>query len=198
MYIAWSLFPLFFSLTLTLYILSLSILSLSFINFHIPKFQTRGCLKKKELRELSKLKNTNLVIHTHELNLGGSNESSKLELDKSRPKKRIDKLLRDVATAAADDKKRRSSNNEDDNDDDDDDDDDDIIIGNSKNTVNLRFLLDPVKFQSRDDDPNRIKSVWMRRTTLKGLPGKQKAVPADDDDSIEEVQLVELEADLVR
>ena len=52
----------------------------------------------------------------------------------------------------------------------------------------------------------------MRRTTLEGLPGKQKAVPArgedvnnnydndDDDDgnSIEEEQLVELEADLVR
>ena len=193
------LFFLSFFPSLSLSVFSLSLFSLSHLSIFISQnFKLGGVKKKKELRELSKLENTNLIIHTHELNLGGSNESSKLELDKSRPKKRIDKLLRDVATtAAADDKKRRSSNNEDDNDDDDDDDDDDII-GNSKNTVNLRFLLDPVKFQSRDDDPNRIKSVWMRRTTLKGLPGKQKAVPADDDDSIEEVQLVELEADLVR
>ena len=120
----------------------------------------------KELRELVNLKkdghDTDFRISQQELDLG-TTEASQEELSGkgSRPKIRLDKVLREAAkvtTAANDDDACNKS-------------------------VEVRFLLNPVRFeppnhQDRDEpiDGNRLGAVVCERTRLEGEPFRQSAV----------------------
>lgn len=119
----------------------------------------QGAFTIKEIRELTKLKseghNTDFIVYQHELDLGET-EATKEELKdpQSRPKVRIEKLLRSS-----------SSNN---------------IIEKTEeeeptsNKVNLRFLMNPLKFIPNSDDTSRVGSVVFERTKLVGDPFQQR------------------------
>mmetsp|Transcript_17323 Transcript_17323/g.27004 ORF Transcript_17323/g.27004 Transcript_17323/m.27004 type:complete len:498 (-) Transcript_17323:306-1799(-) len=113
----------------------------------------QGAFTIKELRELSNLKkeghDVQFYVREEELAMG-SNPSSMDEIANSRPKTRIDKLLRNAATVTFSSKVSK--------------------------TISLRFLLTPVEFLPRMDDPSRVGSVVLERTKLEGEPGKQVAV----------------------
>jgi len=119
----------------------------------------QGAFTIKELRELTKLKeeghDTSFYVSAEELE-EGTTESSKKELESagSRPKIRIDKLLREAASKYSD--------------------------SDSKKQVQLRFLLRPLKFLANPSDPTRLGSVLCERTKLQGEPGQQVAVPTGD------------------
>ncbi|CAB9522373.1 Probable ferredoxin/ferredoxin--NADP reductase [Seminavis robusta] len=120
----------------------------------------QGAFTIKELRELTKLQaeghGAKFVVLEEELDLGET-PASKQELEQkgSRPKVRINKLLRDAAAA--------SSNH------------DDTTTMDTKQ-VQLRFLLSPKEFQPSDADPSAVGAVVCERTQLEGEPGKQRAV----------------------
>lgn len=85
----------------------------------------------------------------------GTTESTKQELKGpgSRPKVRIDKLLRDAAASTAAERTKR---------------------------VQLRFLTRPIEFLAHPSDPTRLGSVLCERTELTGEPGTQVAVPTGE------------------
>jgi len=119
----------------------------------------QGKFTIKELRELTKLAaeghNTRFVVLSDELELG-LNESSEEELKNSRPKLRIDKLLRTNAT---------SRQSEEDN-----------VKVNEEKKINLRFLLSPIEFLPKTSDRvSYVGSVVFERTRLEGKPGEQSA-----------------------
>lgn len=108
----------------------------------------------QELRELVNLSkdgfDTAFVVHEEELNLGATEATvEELSGSGSRPKVRLDKLLRQAAgnTATA-----------------------------SPKEIAIRFLLNPTRFEPRQDDPNSLGAVVCERTRLEGEPGKQVAV----------------------
>lgn len=113
----------------------------------------QGAFTIKELRELSKLQgegyDVQLCVSEDEL-ARGSNQSSMDEIASSRPKTRIDKLLRTAATVK--------------------------ISPEISKTISLRFLLNPIEFLPQKDDHSRVGSVVLERTKLEGEPGKQVAV----------------------
>ena len=110
----------------------------------------QGAFTIRELRELTKLKDTRFIIRQDELDLGSTPASMK-EIENSRPRKRIDKLLQDSV-------KDHSTNRT-----------------NVSNEVYLRFLMNPIKFVSKPDDILRVGSVVCERTVLVGNPDCQVA-----------------------
>ena len=126
----------------------------------------QGAFTIKELRELTKLQQegyeTAFHVRADELDMGLT-EASQQELDgpSGRPRKRIHKLLTEVA----------NSHN----------------TVNSLKHLNLRFLLNPVGVQVNKDDPSVITGVILERTKLEGEAGCQTAkgtgefetIPAD-------------------
>lgn len=82
----------------------------------------------------------------------GSTAASLEELNGpgSRPKVRIDKLLRDAAATP--------------------------MVKSNPKQVRLRFLLNPVRFEANEADPSKLGAVVCERTRLEGEPGKQVAV----------------------
>ena len=110
----------------------------------------QGAFTIKELRELTKLDDASLIIDEHELDAGLTDASKgELEGPGSRPKIRMDKLLRDTASKP--------------------------VVKRDKE-VKVRFLLNPVKFLPCPNDPSRLGSVLCERTELVGESGKQNAV----------------------
>ncbi|GKY99924.1 hypothetical protein MPSEU_000946000 [Mayamaea pseudoterrestris] len=115
----------------------------------------QGAFTIKELRELVKLDEEGhdafLKVRQSELDLGATDASMKeLESPAGRPRKRIDKLLRDAA------KKEPTS-------------------WPSK-LVDLRFLLSPKEFVGNELDASELGSIVCERTILQGEPGKQVAI----------------------
>ena len=102
----------------------------------------------KELRELTKLKETNVVVKPEELDLG-STAASLEEIKDSRPRMRMDKLLRDTSAQ--------------------------INEANTSNEIQLRFLLNPISFIENPDKTSYVGAVLCERTELVGNPGSQVA-----------------------
>jgi adrenodoxin-NADP+ reductase len=140
----------------------------------------------KEVRELINLEKEGCSAEFHvsekELELG-TTEASKAELagPQGRPRQRIDKLLRDVATTTSTSQgkclffyDRKLTN----------------LPCSSKDfcrfvasgssgqpkQVHLRFLINPVRFEADSSDSSRLGKVICERTRLEGEPGKQRAV----------------------
>lgn len=108
----------------------------------------QGAFTIKELRELTRLDHANFVVRADELDMGRT-EASEQEIKDSRPRQRIDKLLTDAAVSSAD-------------------------IGAPKQAhLNLRFLLNPVRFET--EDGSSLSHVTCRRTRLVGNAGMQAA-----------------------
>lgn len=111
----------------------------------------------KELRELVRLQKdgygTSFHVSLDEIQMG-LNGASIQEMDGlgGRPKKRICDLLLKAAAATA------TSSVE------------------SEKRIDLRFLLNPVRFEARPDDPNRLGAVVCEKTTLTGESGNQNAI----------------------
>jgi adrenodoxin-NADP+ reductase len=124
----------------------------------------QGAFTIKEVRELTKLGNhAQFLVLKQELEAGLATEASQQELAKARPKQRIDSLLQDNAVVH----------------------DDDRSVAKTK--VNLRFLLNPIRFEASDKKPHTLGAVICERTELVGETGKQhaqgtgleEAIPAD-------------------
>jgi hypothetical protein len=81
-----------------------------------------------------------------------------LEGPGARPRVRIDKLLREAAASQTKTQHPRR--------------------------VALRFLLNPVRFQPSDVNPENLGAVICERTTLEGEPGKQRAIGTGEEISI--------------
>ena len=154
---------------------ALNLLSNTFIeSIHIlgRRGHVQGAFTIKELRELMTLKDqgfddVHFVVSSEELDQG-INPSSQIELDSSKPKSRIDKLLREHVN----DTTQRS-------------------VGNTrKKIVELRFLLNPKQFKPHPINKTRIGSVLCQRTHLQGPAGKQIAVEKEN-------EFIEIPADLV-
>lgn len=110
----------------------------------------QGAFTIKELRELTKLDDVSFVINEKELDAGLTDASvEELNGPRSRPKVRIDKLLRDTASKP---------------------------IEKREKEIRVRFLLNPVKFKSSDGNSSRLGSVICERTELEGEAGQQRAV----------------------
>lgn len=117
----------------------------------------------KELRELTKLPNADFVVRGEELEMGKSNDASLQELNDSRPRKRMDALLTDAANV--------------------------INVDATKDQVHLRFLVNPVRFESSRDDSTALGYVVCERTKLEGEAGRQRAVGTGEEEVLE-AQLV--------
>jgi len=118
----------------------------------------QGAFTIKELRELTKLEDVDFIVHQHDL-YNGKTEPSMQELNSegSRPKLRIDKLLEDAAL-------KWSLQTE---------------YHNHKQ-VELRFLMNPVKFIPDANDGSRLGSVLCEVTKLEGEAHKQVAVGTEE------------------
>jgi len=121
----------------------------------------QGAFTIKEIRELTKLNKEGLGVlfrvRKEELDMGMTEASmAELEGPAARPKKRIDKLLRDAAAASADLSSADANGND--------------------RQVSLRMLMNPVEFLPSEKDPALVGSVVCERTRLEGEPGKQVAV----------------------
>lgn len=126
----------------------------------------QGAFTIKELRELTKLPHADFIVRSDELEMGKSTEASQKELEGSRPRTRMDKLLTEAAF-----EKDSNSN----------------IIKSRR--VNLRFLLNPVRFEAEEGDPSRLARVVCERTQLEGDTGLQRAIGTGQEESLD-AQLV--------
>jgi len=115
----------------------------------------QGAFTIKELRELTKLTHTEFVVRSDELEMGKTSASLE-ELNKNRPRTRMDTLLTEAALNARGGKEDR--------------------------LLTLRFLLNPIRFESSKDDPSRLGSVVCERTQLMGEPGSQEAVGTGEEE----------------
>jgi adrenodoxin-NADP+ reductase len=106
-----------------------------------------------------------------ELDLGMTSASVE-ELNTSKPKARLDKLLREHASMG-----RLSPQLP-------------WVENSSKLSIELRFLLNPIRCIPHPQDTTRVGSVLCQRTELQGPAGKQMAVVKDKD-------ILEIPADLV-
>ena len=106
----------------------------------------QGACTIKEIRELTKLENASLVVQEAELQLG-CNRASMIELETSKPKQRMDILLREVAATAPTHTKQ----------------------------VHLRFLLNPTEFVANETGTS-LGAVVCERTVLTGDVGRQSAL----------------------
>eukprot|EP00980_Cylindrotheca_fusiformis_P002833 scaffold672_cov126-Cylindrotheca_fusiformis.AAC.34 len=103
----------------------------------------------KELRELTKLPNADFVVQKEELDMGRTS-ASEYELEKARPRQRMDKLLTDSAVSSWQ-----------------------ISKSDKRTQIALRFLLNPVGFES--DDGSTLSRVICERTRLVGEAKRQTA-----------------------
>jgi adrenodoxin-NADP+ reductase len=113
----------------------------------------QGAFAVKELRELTKLQDcgADFVVRQEELEMGSTPASlEELQARDGRPKVRIDKLLQETASKTP--------------------------SPELPTTVNLRFLVSPIRFAPDEKDQRRLGSVVCERTRLEGDPGNQKAV----------------------
>ncbi|KAL7551925.1 hypothetical protein ACHAWF_015179 [Thalassiosira exigua] len=139
----------------------------------------QGAFTIKELRELTKLRKEGhdaaFLVRQEELD-SGATEASAAELKglTGRPKARIDKLLRDAASIERNDQGellRRAAAL--------------LELGprsyllsatsDASKVVELRFLLNPVRFEPSDADSERVGRVVCERTRLEGEPFRQRA-----------------------
>lgn len=102
----------------------------------------------KEIRELSKLNNSNFSILKSEID-EGLTDASKTEIENNRPKTRIVELLNTIAS--------KPNNN-----------------SNDKRNIELRYLVNPKEFIL--DDSDHVKKIIVERTKLEGPSGKQIAI----------------------
>lgn len=105
----------------------------------------------KEIRELSRLDNSNFLISKVEIDKGMT-ESSKLELENNRPKTRIVDLLNTIASKS-------------------------VVQSDDKRVIELRYLLNPKKFVL--DNDNNVQKIILEKTKLEGPKGQQKAIGID-------------------
>jgi adrenodoxin-NADP+ reductase len=110
----------------------------------------------KEVRELTKLPNADFVVLPEELEAGLATEASQHELEGSRPKTRIDKLLAKQAASKVTTTTTTTTTS-----------------NNNDTQVNLRFLMNPIRFES--DDGHTLARVICERTELTGEAGRQTA-----------------------
>jgi adrenodoxin-NADP+ reductase len=114
-----------------------------------------------------------LRVYSEELDFGMT-LSSKEELESSKPKSRIDKLLREHAISTSSPSQQQEQQQ----------------ASFIQRMVQLRFLLSPVQFLPHPQDKTRIGSVICQRTVLQGPAGKQVATGKEND-------FIEIPADLV-
>ena len=88
----------------------------------------------------------------------GLTDASLEELKQSRPKTRIDKLLRDVASYDNDDEGETK---------------DDITCSKQ---ITIRFMLNPIKFIPDPNDETKLGSILCEKCELQGEPFQQVAV----------------------
>jgi adrenodoxin-NADP+ reductase len=134
----------------------------------------QGAFTIKEVRELTKMApSANFVVRLDELEAGASTVASQSELEQSRPKKRIDQLLRENATVAMknehDGKDESFSENH---------------HNNNINLVHLRFLLNPIRVESNPNQPEALGALVCERTQLQGEVGAQIAVGTGVEESL--------------
>lgn len=114
----------------------------------------QGAFTIKELRELTKLEqeghDASFRVRKDELD-SGTTAATLEELRNSRPKTRVDKLLRETAEKVS-------------------------SAPTTRKEVSIRFLLSPVELVARDDDPTRVGSLVCERTRLEGEAHDQIAV----------------------
>lgn len=123
----------------------------------------QGAFTIKELRELTKLEaegyGASFVVKEDELDMGTTPSSlEELSAKGARPKVRIDKLLREAAAKP-------------------------LSESNAKE-VDLRFLLNPARFEANESDPSKLEAVVCERTKLEGEPGSQVAVGTGEFETI--------------
>lgn len=124
----------------------------------------QGAFTIKEIRELVRLQKEGYGTYFHvspdELQMG-MNEASMQEMEglAGRPKQRICDLLQKAAAASSD-------------------------TTECDKRVDLRFLLNPVRFETREDDPSRLAAVICEKTILQGEPGNQKAIGIGEFESL--------------
>lgn len=112
----------------------------------------QGAFTIKELRELTKLQDASFIVDEAELDAGTTAASlEELNGPGSRPKIRIDKLLRKAAAKTSPEEEKSKQ-------------------------VRLRFLLNPVQFIPDSAVKSRLGSVLCERTRLEGELGNQVAV----------------------
>lgn len=124
----------------------------------------------KEIRELAKLEKEGhdaiFRVQPEELEMGLT-PASRMEIEKNRPRSRIHKLLQECASKGSSKCTtftpshfflRQAASN---------------VL---PKTVDLRFLLNPVKFVADDVDQKSLSSVVCERTTLEGETGRQRSV----------------------
>jgi adrenodoxin-NADP+ reductase len=131
----------------------------------------QGAFTIKELRELTKLEaegfGASFHVRLDELDMGATEASQQeLQAPSGKSKQRSDHLLRDAASAEVPDSKDET-----------------------RKRVNLRFLLNPVRFEPLSHDPSRLGAVVCERTRLEGPAGSQNAVGTGELEPIE-AQLV--------
>jgi adrenodoxin-NADP+ reductase len=125
----------------------------------------QGAFTIKEVRELVRLQKegygTEFHVSPHELKLG-MNEASLQEMEglAGRPKQRICDLLQKAAASAS------SETTE------------------CEKRVDLRFLLKPLRFETKEEDPSRLSAVICEKTELRGEPGRQKAIGTGEYESL--------------
>ena len=130
----------------------------------------------KELRELSRLNGVDAVVHEAELEAGGGSEASQAEIKGARARKRIDKLLWDIAKALPADEKGAEGRAR--------------AHAAGRKTVELRFLSSPEKFTAEEgageaeDAEGRVAHVHVANMTLKGEANAQWAVPTGETEII--------------
>jgi len=104
----------------------------------------------KELREVTKLAEADLVLRPAELQAGRT-AASVAEMEAARAKKRMDALLTEAAAATA-------------------------SAAPKKRSLELRFLLSPVACLPSPDDPSRVGAMQCAVNRLEGPAGEQAAV----------------------
>ena len=130
----------------------------------------------KELRELSRLDGVDAVVHEAELEAGGSSEASQAEIKGARARKRIDKLLWDIAKALPADEKGAEGRAR--------------AHTAGRKTVELRFLSSPEKFTAEEgaggaeNAEGRVAHVHVANMALEGEANAQWAVPTGETEVI--------------
>jgi len=132
----------------------------------------QGAFTIKELRELITLQKEEkegskdglqFKVYSEELDLGMT-PSSIQELEISKPKMRIDTLLRQHAISMKQSQQQQQDDEE----------------STTRTTMELRFLFNPIQFIPHPTDPTRIGSIRCQRTLLQGPVGKQVAIGQEE------------------
>lgn len=113
----------------------------------------QGAYTIKELRELTKLQDTDFVVHHDDLHRGSNDESmAELHSDNGRPKIRIHNLLNDAAQKYSQEGRKHDKK------------------------IELRFFLSPLKFIPDSTDESKMTSILCEITKLEGKANDQVAI----------------------